>query len=196
MSGDVAPQDGKRRLGIYLPLILFGALALLFLFRLFAGDPQRLPSALIGKPAPRTELAALPGLVRAGQPVPGMVVGGSSRDVVVLNVFASWCVPCRDEHPSLMDLAETMKGKAVRIAGLNYKDRPDAALKFLVELGNPYSEVGVDAGGRAGIEWGVYGVPETFVIRPDGIIAFKHVGPLSPDKLRKILIPEIEKAAK
>lgn len=193
MSGEQT-SPARRRFVVYLPLILFGALALLFLIRLFAGDPQKLPSALVGKPAPATELPGLPGLAAAGKPVPGLVAGGSSPDVVVLNVFASWCLPCRDEHPALIRLAEMMKGRPVRIVGLNYKDRPDAALRFLTELGNPYGAVGVDPAGRAGIEWGVYGVPETFIVGRDGRIAYKLVGPISPEKLATVVVPEIEKA--
>ena len=190
-----APADvPRRRLAIYLPLILFGALALLFLVRLFAGDPQKLPSALIGKAAPQTVLPALPGLVRGGQAVPGIAGSSQPGKVTVLNVFASWCVPCRDEHPVLMELERTLKGQDVRLIGLNYKDRPDAALKFLADLGNPYGEVGVDAAGRAGIDWGVYGVPETFVIRADGVIAYKHVGPLTNASVKSALLPAIEKA--
>ena len=189
------PEKAKLRLGVFLPLILFAALALLFLFRLGAGDPQKLPSALIGKPAPKTELSALPNLVREGKPMPGIAAASVPGKVTVLNVFASWCVPCRDEHPALIAL-DTMGLKEVRLVGLNYKDRPDAALAFLKELGNPYAEVGVDPAGRMGIEWGVYGVPETFVVKGDGTIAFKHVGPLSLDKLRTVLLPEIEKARK
>ncbi|MCA0422153.1 MAG: DsbE family thiol:disulfide interchange protein [Proteobacteria bacterium] len=194
MAADPAPP-ARSRLGLYLPLILFGALALLFLFRLFTGDPQRLPSALVGKAAPATELPALPGLMRGGVAVPGFRIGGGDGgQVTVLNVFASWCVPCREEHPVLMDLAGALKGKPVRLVGLNYKDKPEAALKFLADLGNPYSAVGVDAGGRAGIDWGVYGVPETFVISAAGTVVDKHVGPLNPEKIKTFLMPAIEKA--
>lgn len=189
------PETAKLRLGVFLPLILFAALALLFLFRLFAGDPQKLPSALIGKPAPRTELAALPNLVRDGKAVPGIAAASVPGKVTVLNVFASWCVPCRDEHPALVALDAMALGD-VRLVGLNYKDKPDAALAFLKELGNPYTEVGVDPAGRTGIDWGVYGVPETFVVKGDGTIAYKFVGPLSLDKLKTVLLPEIEKARK
>jgi len=179
---------------VKLPIILFAALAILFLFRLFAGDPQKLPSALIGKPAPATSLPALPGLVHHGAPVPGIAAAARPGEVTVLNVFASWCVPCRDEHPALMELAEITKGKGVRLIGLNYKDRDADALKFLNALGNPFVEVGVDANGRTGIDWGVYGVPETFVIRGDGVIAYKHVGPLSAASLKSVLLPAIDKA--
>lgn len=197
MSGDETPPSaggGKPRLAIFLPLILFGALAVLFLFRLFAGDPQKLPSALIGKAAPVTELPALTGLMRGGQQVPGIAASSAPGQVTVLNVFASWCVPCRDEHPALIELDKAIAGKNVRLIGLNYKDRPEAALKFLAELGNPYTAVGRDPDGRKGIDWGVYGVPETFVVRADGTIAYKYVGPLSMQKLKDTLLPEIEKA--
>ena len=190
MSADGERRRG-RRLGVLLPLILFALLAAIFLVRLYSGDPQKLPSALIGKPAPHTTLSALAGLKRAGKLLPGSTPALLKGEVSVGNVSASWCAPCREEHPSLMALART---ESVRIIGLNYKDRPEAALKFLDELGNPYSAVGADPSGRAGIEWGVYGVPETFVLRADGTIAYKHVGPLNPNTLRSVLLPEIAKA--
>ncbi len=193
MSQHQKSPSSRKNLVVFLPLALFGALALLFLVRLYSGDPQKLPSALVGKRAPATELTALPGLVNGSTVVPGLKAQDFRGEVTVLNIFASWCVPCRDEHPSLMQLAKT---GSVRILGLNFKDKPDAALKFLMSLGNPYSAVGVDPAGRAGIEWGVYGVPETFVIRADGTIAFKHVGPLSAETLQSVLLPQIEKARK
>lgn len=189
MSEDSARRG--RRLGVLVPLIVFLLLAAIFLVRLFSGDPQKLPSALIGKAAPQTVLPPLPGLQREGKPLPGIGPAQLRGEVTVVNVFASWCAPCREEHPSLMALA---KDGSVRILGLNYKDRPDAALKFLDQLGNPYVAVGVDPSGRAGIDWGVYGVPETFVLRSDGTIAYKHVGPLNPNTLRTVLLPEIAKA--
>ena len=192
---DPAPAASTRsRLGIYLPLILFAALALLFLYRLFTGDPQKLPSALIGKPAPATSLPAMPGLTAGGVPVPGIDGAAKPGVVTVLNVFASWCIPCREEHPVLVELGRGAKAAGIRLVGLNYKDQPAAGLKFLNDLANPYQEVGVDASGRAGIDWGVYGVPETFVVSPGGIITYKHIGPLSPEKVRTLLLPEIEKA--
>lgn len=191
-----APVESKFRLGVYLPLILFAALALLFLFRLFSGDPQKLPSALIGRAAPATQLSPLPGLTADGRPTPGIATAAEAGKVTVLNIFASWCVPCREEHPALIELQKTIAGKNVRLVGLNYKDKPEAALSFLKELGNPYSAVGVDPAGRTGIDWGVYGVPETFVVKADGTIAFKHVGPLSSALLKSVLLPEIEKAAR
>jgi cytochrome c biogenesis protein CcmG/thiol:disulfide interchange protein DsbE len=180
-----------RRLGVLLPLIAFAGLAALFLYRLYAGDPQRLPSALIGRPAPTVSLPALPGLQREGKPLPGIEPALLRGEVTVVNVFASWCAPCREEHPALMALSREPN---LRILGLNYKDRNDAALKFLDQLGNPYAAVGVDASGRAGIEWGVYGVPETFILRPDGTISYKYVGPINPNTLRTVILPEIAKA--
>ena len=111
----------------------------------------------------------------------------------VVNVFASWCVPCADEAPLFMQVA---KDKRVRIVGINYKDSPENARRFLGRYGNPYAAVGVDASGRAGIEWGVYGVPETFVIGRDGNVAFKLVGPLTTENIDTVLRAEIEKALK
>ena len=118
--------------------------------------------------------------------------------VTVVNVFASWCAPCRDEHPMLLQLSkeDALKSAGVRLVGLAYKDEPANSRKFLGELGNPYAEIGVDLSGRTGIDWGVYGVPETFVVRGDGVIAYKFIGPLTPEGLRTELIPEIETALK
>ncbi|MBS7545400.1 DsbE family thiol:disulfide interchange protein [Ancylobacter oerskovii] len=182
----------RRRLLLLVPLVLFLALAALFYGRLFSGDPARLPSALIGHPAPTLDLPPLDGLARAGAPVPGLPAGSVGKGgVTVLNVFASWCVPCRDEHPYLVQLSQ-MPG--FRLVGLNYKDDAGNARRFLGTFGNPYAAVGVDANGRAAIEWGVYGVPETFVIGRDGRIAYKYVGPIDADGLRDRLLPEIEKA--
>lgn len=185
MSGadDATLETTPRRRWLFAPLIVFLILAGLFLVRLFAGDPSTLPSAMIGKPAPRLDLPALEGLAREGRPVPGLAATDlADGRVTILNVFASWCAPCRDEHPFLMELATDVRvtDGAVRIVGLNYKDQPDNARRFLGALGNPYGAVGVDPSGRAGIEWGVYGVPETFVVDGRGIVRFKHVGPLTP----------------
>jgi cytochrome c biogenesis protein CcmG, thiol:disulfide interchange protein DsbE len=170
----------------FLPLILFAALATVFGYQLTSGkNTSELPSALIGKAAPATTLPPL------DPTLPGVSSASFQDRVTVLNVFASWCVPCREEHPSLMELA---KDKRFTLSGLNYKDKPDQALRFLGELGNPYTEIGADISGRAGIDWGVYGVPETYVIGKDGTIRFKFVGPLGPDTMKSVLLPEIEKA--
>lgn len=170
-----------------LPLILFLALAGVFLAQLLSGrDSAVVPSALIGQQAPDTPL---PPLEASG--LPGMDPSQFAGKVTLVNVWASWCGPCREEHPVLMQFAQDDR---IEIAGLNYKDRPDNARRFLGELGNPYSSIGVDDSGRAAIEWGVYGVPETFLVGPDGSILYKHVGPISAEIATTRLMPEIEKA--
>lgn len=181
----------RRRLIVFVPLVAFLALAGLFMLRLGAGDPSRIPSALIGQPAPQTDLPPLAGLERDGKPVPGLDSAGFKGEVTVLNVWASWCVPCRDEAPLLMALAADRR---IRIVGINYKDQPDNARRFLGRFGNPFVANGTDGNGRAAIEWGVYGVPETFVIGRDGRIAYKLIGPITPDNLDQSLKPAIEKA--
>jgi len=181
----------RRRLLVLIPLVLFLGLAALFMVRLGAGDPSRIPSALIGHAAPATKLPPLAGLTRDGEPVPGLDSAALKGEVTVLNVWASWCVPCRDEAPLLVALAAD---KRVRVAGINYKDQADNARRFLGRYGNPFAANGVDANGRAAIEWGVYGVPETFIVGRDGHIAYKLIGPITPDNLDSVLKPAIEKA--
>jgi cytochrome c biogenesis protein CcmG/thiol:disulfide interchange protein DsbE len=191
-SADAPPPRPRRsRLLVLLPLVAFLALAALFYGRLFSGDPSRVPSALIGRQAPAIDLPALEGLTREGQPVPGLTSAALNGEVTVLNVFASWCVPCRDEHPFLVELS---KMPGFRLVGLNYKDDADNARRFLGRFGNPYAAVGVDANGRTAIDWGVYGVPETFVIGKDGRIAYKYIGPIDAQGLKDRLLPQIESA--
>jgi cytochrome c biogenesis protein CcmG, thiol:disulfide interchange protein DsbE len=185
------PPVRKRRLLVLLPLVAFLALAALFYFRLGAGDPSRVPSALIGREAPATDLPAVVGLERNGQPVPGITPADFKGAVTVLNVWASWCVPCRDEAALLVKLAGD---KRIRLVGINYKDQADNARRFLGRFGNPFAASGADANGRAAIEWGVYGVPETFIVGRDGRIAYKLVGPITPENLEQVVKPEIEKA--
>ncbi|HZC97226.1 MAG TPA: DsbE family thiol:disulfide interchange protein [Bradyrhizobium sp.] len=185
-----APPRGRRWL-VALPLIGFAALAGLFLLRLHGGDPSRIPSALIGHPAPQTALPALEGLLNNGAAVPGLDPAAFKGKVSIVNVWASWCVPCHDEAPLLTALA---KDKRLQIVGINYKDSPDNARRFLGRYGNPFGIVGVDGNGRASIEWGVYGVPETFVVGRDGNIAYKMVGPVTPENIDSVLKAEIEKA--
>lgn len=182
-----------RRLGVLVPLVLFVALVGLFYFRLYAGDPSKLPSALIGREAPEFSLPPLAGLKNAdGSPVAGLSRADlGNGQVTVINVFASWCAPCREEHPLLERLARMNR---VKLVGLAYKDEPQNTLKFLSEMGNPFMAVGQDEKGRAAIDWGVYGVPETFVIGKDGRIAYKHIGPLTEASLTDMLLPEIDKA--
>ena len=181
----------RRRLLVLLPLLVFLALAALFLYRLGAGDPGMLPSALIGRPVPNTPLPPVAGLIRDGIPVPGIDSADLKGAVLLVNVWASWCVPCRDEAPLLMKLAED---KRIRILGINYKDDPGNARRFIFRYGNPYAAVGADANGRASIDWGVYGVPENFVIGRDGRIVYKLVGPITEGNLETVLKPQLEKA--
>ncbi|MGA7489473.1 MAG: DsbE family thiol:disulfide interchange protein [Xanthobacteraceae bacterium] len=181
----------RRRLLVFLPLFVFLALAGLFMLRLGTGDPSRIPSALIGHPAPQTNLPPLAGLTRDGKPVPGLASADFKGEVTLLNVWASWCVPCRDEAPLLVALAADRR---LRIVGINYKDQPDNARRFLGRYGNPFLANGADDNGRAAIEWGVYGVPETFVVGRDGRIAYKLIGPITSDNLEQSLKPAIEKA--
>ena len=170
----------------------FSALAALFMFRLGAGDPSRIPSALIGRPVPRDRSAAARRASSAtASRCPASTAPTFRGAVTLVNVWASWCVPCHDEAPLLLKLAED---KRIRVVGINYKDQPDNARRFLGRYGNPFAAAGADANGRAAIEWGVYGVPETFVVGRDGRIAFKLIGPITPDNLDKALKPAIEKA--
>jgi cytochrome c biogenesis protein CcmG/thiol:disulfide interchange protein DsbE len=181
----------NRRILVLLPLAVFMGLAALFFIRLGAGDASRVPSALIGRDAPATDLPPVAGLERDGKPVPGLAAGDFKGAVTVLNVWASWCVPCHDEAPLLVQLARDSR---VRVVGINYKDQADNARRFLGRYGNPFAASGADVSGRAAIEWGVYGVPETFIIGRDGKIAYKLVGPVTPENIERIIKPEIEKA--
>jgi cytochrome c biogenesis protein CcmG/thiol:disulfide interchange protein DsbE len=183
----------RRRLLMLLPLMLFACLATLFWLRLGDGDPSRIPSALIGRPAPQTPLPPLEGLLNNGAPVPGLDPAVFKGKVSVVNVWASWCVPCHDEAPLLTELG---KDGRLQVIGINYKDTPENARRFLGRYGNPFGMVGVDGNGRAAIEWGVYGVPETFIIGRDGKIVYKLVGPITPDNLDSVVRAEIEKAMK
>jgi cytochrome c biogenesis protein CcmG/thiol:disulfide interchange protein DsbE len=191
----VTTNDGgtiaRRRIILILPLAVFLGLAALFWVGLYAGDPSLIPSALIGHPAPQTVLPPIAGLERDGAPVPGFDPANFKGAVTVVNVWASWCVPCHDEAPLLMQLSQDNR---FRLVGINYKDAPDNARRFLGRYGNPFAAAGADQNGRAGIEWGVYGVPETFVVGRDARIAYKLVGPITPDNLETVLKPQIEKA--
>ena len=177
----------RRRLVMLLPLAIFLALAAVFLAQLLSGrDISAVPSALIGQPAPVTDLPPL-----EGGALPGLDSKAFAGRVTLVNVFASWCAPCREEHPVLLGLSQD---KRYVLAALNYKDQPQNARRFLGDLGNPFQAIVSDPAGRTAIDWGVYGVPETFVVGKDGRIAFKHVGPLTPEAVRTELLPQIEKA--
>jgi cytochrome c biogenesis protein CcmG/thiol:disulfide interchange protein DsbE len=176
-----------------LPLVAFALLVAVFWFRLGNTDPSRIPSALIGHPAPQTPLPPLPGLANDGRPVPGLIPDIFKGKVSVVNVWASWCIPCHDEAPLLLALG---RDKRVQLIGINYKDAPEKARGFLARYGNPYGIVGVDGNGRAAIEWGVYGVPETFIVGREGTIVYKMVGPITLENIDSVLKVEIDKALK
>ena len=181
-----------RRLGLALPLLFFAALAGLFWYALHGGDPSRLPSALLGKPVPVFTLPPLEGLVADGKDVPGFASTDLAQgSPTIVNVFASWCLECQEEHPLLVALAEE---PGVRLFGIDYKDDAAAARRFLGRYGNPYARVGADSSGRTAIDFGVYGVPETYVITPDGRIAFRQVGPLSETIIKEKLLPLLKSA--
>ncbi|MBI1774442.1 MAG: DsbE family thiol:disulfide interchange protein [Proteobacteria bacterium] len=176
-----ATERGSSRLWLALPLVAFAGIAVVLAVGL-TGNPQDLPSALIGKPAPTFKLP----------PVQGRSLGLSSDDlkgrVSLVNVFASWCVACREEHPLLMRLAHD---GPVPVYGIDYKDPPADAARWLDTMGDPYARTGADRDGRVAIDWGVYGVPETYVIDRDGRIAFKQIGALTPRDLREKILPLI-----
>jgi cytochrome c biogenesis protein CcmG/thiol:disulfide interchange protein DsbE len=181
------------RLLLFLPFIAFAGLAALFFVRLYAGDASRLPSAMIGRPVPHFDLPPL-----AGIDVPGLSDADLSQGrLTLVNVFASWCVPCHAEHGVLMEISRdpTLRDR-IALVGLAYKDQPENTRRFLGQDGNPYARIGVDATGRVGIDFGVYGVPETYVVKADGTIAYRFVGPLSADSLRDVLLPQIAAAAR
>jgi cytochrome c biogenesis protein CcmG/thiol:disulfide interchange protein DsbE len=190
----MAAKPRSRRLLVSLPLIGFVALAGLFMVRLGDGDPSRLPSALIGKPAPHFNLAPLDGLQTAK---PGGLTDADLRGghVTLVNVFASWCVECHDEHEALMALSHDpdLKAAGVTMAGIVYKDDPENARRYLGTKGNPFAAVGTDPSGRTGIDFGVYGVPETYVVKGDGTIAYKLVGGIS-EATRPALLEAIRQA--
>lgn len=172
----------RRNVLAFLPLAVAAVLAVVLAWGL-TRDPSNLPSTLIGNPVPAFELP----------PVKGRTLGLSSADltgeVSLVNVFASWCVACRAEHPLFMKLAAQ---GTVPLHGLNYKDQPEDAARWLDSLGDPYTRTGADISGRVAIDWGVYGVPETFVIGADGRVAYKHIGPVSEEVLTGTILPLVE----
>jgi len=173
-----------------LPVGIFMLLAAIVAYFMLSGrDPRLLPSALIDKPAPTFKLAPIAGWENRK---PGLATVDLKGKVTVVNFFASWCVPCLAEHPQIVALS---KLKGVQVVGINYKDKPENAKAWLTRHGNPYARIGVD-GGRGAIEWGVYGMPETFIVDRTGRIRFKHVGPIVPDILNQKILPVIRKLSK
>ena len=185
MSGAPA-ATARRSLLVVAPLVVFAALAVVFFVRLRSGaDPAAIPSALIGRPAPAFALDALPGLTDAGGgALPGLSSAEFKGRVTVVNFWASWCAPCQIEHPQLMRLS---REPGVRLVGIDYKDAPENGRRFLARNGVPFQAVGMDSTGRAGIDFGVYGVPETFIVGPDGIIRDKLVGIVTPENYAAVL---------
>jgi cytochrome c biogenesis protein CcmG/thiol:disulfide interchange protein DsbE len=182
IDGATEVKTASRRAVLLVPLLLFAGLVVFFAVGL-TRNPREIPSPLIGKPVPEFTLP----------PVKGRALGLASADlgageVSLVNVFASWCVACKDEHPVFMQIK---RAGLVPIHGINYKDRPQDVATWLDELGDPYTRTGADLDGRVSIDWGVYGVPETFVIDRDGHIAYKHIGPITPEVLERKLRPLI-----
>lgn len=187
------PEPRGMRMIVVAPLILFVGLAIVFGFSLKSADPSKLPSALIGKPVPAIDFPALADVEVKGKPVPGVTAEDlSGGGVTVVNFWASWCGPCVQEHPLLVELAR----RGVKVVGVNYKDPAPGGRRFLDKYGNPFAAVGTDASGRGAIEWGVYGMPETFVIDGKGRIAHKHVGAITEQSLAETLMPAIEAAGR
>jgi cytochrome c biogenesis protein CcmG/thiol:disulfide interchange protein DsbE len=188
VSVESSPAKRRRNWLAVLPLVVFAGLAAIFLIQLRSGqDSSFVPSVLIGREAPETNLPPL-----AGSDLPGLASADFKGHVTLVNVWASWCAPCREEQPLLMKLKGDPR---FRLTGLNYKDKPANALRFLGEMGNPFAAIGVDANGRTAIDWGVYGVPETYLVGKDGRILYKHVGPFTEQSIAGELMPAIEKAA-
>ena len=186
------PEEASRRSIWFalLPVLLFGALVLVFFKGLTDGDTfRKLPSVLIGKPAPTLDMEPVEGLVINGKQVPPFK-GADLRDgkVTVVNFWASWCVPCRQEHPQMITLG---KMPGIKLFGINYKNDPADAAQFLRQLGSPYAAIGSDFRGRAGIEWGVVGLPETYIVDGKGVIRYKFIGPISKRALEEGFMPKL-----
>jgi len=187
------PKSGgtARYLLALIPLIVFGCIALavgkvMYDQEVHGTDISAIPSALIGTKAPKLAMAPL-----EGSNLPALTDDAIKGKLTLVNVFASWCIPCRDEHPVLKELA---KSGQLNIVAINYKDTSENALRFLGELGNPYNAIGIDPNGSAAIDWGVYGIPESYLVSPDGTILYKQVGPFTPTSLKEGLYPAIAKA--
>ena len=173
------------------PVLIFLAITGMFALALKTGDPSKLPSTMIGKPAPETVFPPIDGLMENEKQVPGFSFKDLAKGkVTIVNFWASWCVACVSEHPNLLALRKA----GIPVYGVDYKDQAVAARRFLGRLGNPYTVVGTDGNGRSAIEWGVYGMPESFLINGKGKIIYKHVGPISQQDIADKLMPLIKKA--
>ena len=185
-------KRGFRRYAVALiPLVVFAGIAataakVLYDQDVHGKDISEIPSALIGTKAPALNLAPL-----EGANLPALTDSATKGKLTLVNVFASWCIPCREEHPILKELARDGR---LNVVGINYKDKNDNALRFLGELGNPFTAIGVDPKGQAAIDWGVYGIPESYLVAPDGTILYKRVGPFDDISLKEGLLPAMEKA--
>lgn len=193
VPADEKPATSRTRMLLaLLPLAIFAALAAIFLFQLRSGrDVSEIPSALIGTKAPFRNLEPLEGAMRDGVAVPALTSEAARGRLTLVNFWASWCVPCRQEHPAIMALSQDPR---LTVVGVNYKDGNENALRFLGELGNPFSAIGLDPNGKMAIDFGVYGIPESYLVAADGTILYKKVGPFDEDSLRNELMPAIEKA--
>jgi len=195
MSASASPEEmpgkARARTTLLLPLVLVALMLVLLFVALRSGEPSRLPSALIGKPVPEFALPAIANLLGDDGPVPGLSSAAfKTGKVSVLNVWATWCAPCMAEHPQLIELSQ----QGIPVFSINYKDKPEAARRFLSSHGNPFRAIGADESGFTAIDFGVYGVPETFVIAGDGRITYHYPGPLSPEIVAEKIMPAIEKA--
>ena len=193
-------SSSRTKIFLYLlPLLVFGALIGLF-FTAFSlreagliSEPGQVPSVLINKPVPEFTLPPIEFSSTNTLDLQGFSNADLTNKISIVNVWASWCVPCRAEHPSLMKLSNDDR---TNVFGINYKDKSKNAEKFLTELGNPYQAVGVDDSGLTSIDWGVYGVPETFIVSPTGIILYKFIGPITEQALTETFLPQLEKVLK
>ena len=194
MTAEAQPRRAFKGGYYLLPLIILAVMGALFLVALRSGDPSRLPSALIGKPVPEFSLPPIDGVAQTGKASPGISSAElANGQVSVVNVWASWCGPCIQEHPNLTKLKTQHN---VRLIGINYKDQPEAARRFLTRLGNPFDAIGADVSGRVAIDWGVYGVPETYIVDGKGKIVHKIVGPISEAMITSEVLPAIAAAEK
>ncbi len=192
MTEQTETEEKPRRsiLLAMLPVLLFGSLVVVFFIGLTQGDTfRKLPSVLIGKPAPTLDMEPVENLVINGKQVPTFKGEDLKKGkVTVVNFWASWCVPCRQEHPQMIALG---KMPEIQLFGINYKNEPADASQFLRQLGSPYAAIGSDFRGRAGIEWGVVGLPETYIVDGKGIIRYKFIGPISERALKNGFMPKL-----